>query len=94
MTTLALDQGTTSTRAILVDDAGRLSTLLALPHRQHYPRAGWVEHDPEELVANLRACLEAAGAVADLAAVGLDNQGESCLAWDAATGASGRPARR
>ena len=91
MTTLALDQGTTSTRAILVDDAGRLSTLLALPHRQHYPRAGWVEHDPEELVANICACLEATSAVGDLAAVGLDNQGESCLAWDAATGAAVSP---
>ena len=86
MTALAIDQGTTSTRALLVDAAGRITPLLGLPHRQSYPRPGWVEHDPEELIANLRACLDAAGGIADLAAVGLANQGESCLAWDSHTG--------
>ena len=52
-------------------------------HRQEHPRPGWVEHDPLELLANVRACAEAAGPAA---AMGLDNQGESCLAWDGATG--------
>lgn len=86
MRTLAVDQGTTSTRALLVDEDGRTRTLMALPHRQSYPRPGWVEHDPEELLANLRACLIGAADVPDLAAIGLANQGESCLAWDAETG--------
>lgn len=86
MTTLALDQGTTSTRALVVDAEGQVRTLLALPHRQIFPRTGWVEHDPEELVANLKACLDAAGSVAGIDAAGIDNQGESCLAWNADTG--------
>lgn len=79
---LAIDQGTTSTRALLVD-AGGARLVHAVAHRQHLPRPGWVEHDPEELLNNVRACLAAAGP-AD--ALGLANQGESCLAWDAATG--------
>lgn len=83
MTILALDQGTTSTRAVTVDQAGRVRVALAIAHRQIYPAPGRVEHDPEELIANLTACL---GAAPDARAVGLANQGESCLAWDAGTG--------
>ncbi|MGM0561002.1 MAG: FGGY family carbohydrate kinase [Pseudomonadota bacterium] len=79
MSVLALDQGTTSTRAVVMDDGGQPSILAAREHRQFYPRAGWVEHDPEELIASLRHCIEAAGACS---AIGIDNQGESCLAWD------------
>jgi glycerol kinase len=85
VTILAIDQGTTSTRAFLADDRG-MRLLAAFPHRQSYPAPGRVEHDPEELLANLRACLAAAGG-AGVTAVGLANQGESCLAWDARTGA-------
>lgn len=81
MRVLAIDQGTTSTRAFLIEDgAGRL--VHSAEHRQSFPRTGWVEHDPEELLANVRACLEAAGLID---AVGIDNQGESCLAWEAGT---------
>jgi glycerol kinase len=65
-----------------------LHVLHAVAHRQIYPRAGWVEHDPEELVRNIAACLSAGGE-ADV--LGLDNQGESCLAWDAVTGAPVSP---
>ena len=83
---LAIDQGTTSTRAFVVDADGTASLLCALPHRQIHPHPGWVEHDPEELIAGLRTCLEAAAEVPGVAAVGIDNQGESCLAWDARTG--------
>jgi glycerol kinase len=82
-TVLALDQGTTSTRAIAFGPGGR-RLVHSVEHRQIYPRPGWVEHDPEELIASLRACLDRAGG--DVAAVGLANQGESCLAWDAQTG--------
>lgn len=90
MTTLAIDQGTTSTRAFVLDPSGAMRLLAALPHRQSYPAPGHVEHDPEELVANLRACLDAADDPR-IAAVGLDNQGESCLAWDAETGEAVSP---
>ena len=82
MRALAIDQGTTSTRALLVDETG-VKLVHAVEHRQIYPAPGHVEHDPEELVANIEACL-AAAAGADC--VGLANQGESCLAWDAETG--------
>ncbi len=83
MRVLALDQGTTSTRGIVLEADGALRPVHAVAHRQRRPAPGRVEHDPEALLANLRACLDAAGAVD---AVGLANQGESCLAWDAATG--------
>lgn len=82
MRCLAIDQGTTSTRALLVDETGA-KLLHSVEHRQIYPAPGHVEHDPEELVANLVACLAAASQVG---CVGLANQGESCLAWDGATG--------
>jgi glycerol kinase len=88
MKTLAIDQGTTSTRALVIDDDGIVRNLASLEHRQCYPAAGHVEHDPEELILNIRTCLEAAGGISDLVAVGIDNQGESCLAWDAETGTS------
>ena len=88
MTILAIDQGTTSTRAFEARDDGSARVLHAVEHRQIHPRPGWVEHDPEELLGNIGTCL-AAGPDAD--AVGLDNQGESCLAWDAVTGAPVSP---
>lgn len=80
---VSIDQGTTSTRALAVEQDGSIAIAKAIRHEQHYPQAGWVEHDPEELLANVATCLEAAGQ-AD--AVGLSNQGESCLAWDAVSG--------
>ncbi|PGP55749.1 glycerol kinase, partial [Bacillus cereus] len=50
----ALDQGTTSTRVLVVDMQGRADIQLALRHQQHHPQPGWVEHDPLELLANLQ----------------------------------------
>lgn len=82
MRVVAIDQGTTSTRAFVPDGAGG-RVVCQRTHRQHHPRAGWVEHDPEELLAHIHECLEQAGQVET---VGLANQGESCLAWDAETG--------
>lgn len=80
MTILAIDQGTTSTRAVEVRADGSTRVLAAMEHRQIYPRPGWVEHDPVELIGSIETCLAAGeGALV----VGLDNQGESCLAWDA-----------
>lgn len=88
MTVLAIDQGTTSTRAILRHPDGRLEPVFSRAHRQHYPHPGWVEHDAAELLANVQAGLDAAADVPGLAAVGIANQGESCLAWDGVTGES------
>lgn len=82
MRILAIDQGTTSTRAILFED-GRHRQVGARKHRTRHPQPGWVEQDGLELLANIAALVEAAGAVD---AIALDNQGESCLAWDAESG--------
>jgi glycerol kinase len=93
---LALDQGTTSTRAIAFDD--RLVPLAEhrIPLPQHFPAPGWVEHAPEDIAAHavacLRAALDAAGAQpARVAGIGLTNQRETTLLWDRATG---RPLHR
>ena len=88
MRVAAIDQGTTSTRALVADSAGKAHIACAITHRQSHRQPGWVEHDPEELLANIQRCLEAAGPVD---AIGIDNQGESCLAWDARTGAALSP---
>ncbi|MFG0818834.1 Glycerol kinase [compost metagenome] len=79
----ALDQGTTSTRVLVVTQNGSADIQQSLRHQQHHPHPGWVEHDPIELLNNLQSCLEATGKVD---AIGIANQGESCLAWDAKTG--------
>lgn len=78
----AIDQGTTSTRCLLVEAQG-VALAASRRHARHHPAAGWVEHDPEELLQNIRAVLDSAGTVD---AIALANQGESCLAWDAITG--------
>lgn len=72
-----IDQGTTTTRVLVANSEGGLQVVHSVEHKQLYPQEGWVEHDPEELVANIQACANAAGKVD---AIGLDNQGESCLA--------------
>jgi len=79
----SIDQGTTSTRILVVDREGRGKVVHAARHAQHHPHPGFVEHDPEELIRHITECIEAAG---PLDAIGIDNQGESCLAWDARTG--------
>ncbi|HID02196.1 MAG TPA: glycerol kinase [Desulfobacterales bacterium] len=82
MTILAIDQGTTSTRALAIDDTGNVRIVKAIEHQQFYPKPGWVEHDPEELITNIQLCIDSCD---DLQAIGIDNQGESCLAWNAET---------
>jgi glycerol kinase len=93
---LALDQGTTSSRAILFDRRGRPVASAQEEFRQHYPRPGWVEHDPADLWETTRrvalAVLRKVGAVrGDIAAVGIANQRETTLLWDQRTG---RPLHR
>ena len=88
---LAIDQGTTSSRAVLFRGDFSVASLAQQEITQHYPRSGWVEHDPEEIwrtvVATARAALANAGAGArDVAALGLTNQRETTLVWERATG--------
>jgi glycerol kinase len=80
MAILAIDQGTTSTRALCVHDDGRVEITHVVKHRQLYPQPGWVEHDAGELIASIEACIDASP---EVSAIGIDNQGESCLAWHA-----------
>jgi glycerol kinase len=80
---VAIDQGTTATKAHRLSLDGKFDTFASIEHRQIFPQPGWVEHDANELLANVRACLDQAG---DAAAIGLANQGETVVAWDAATG--------
>src|SRR5262249_41075689 len=81
---LGIDQGTTATKALVLNESGVIRQLGALQHQQYYPQPGWVEHDGEELLTNIRATIDTAGIEID--AVGIANQGETVLAWDATTG--------
>jgi glycerol kinase len=94
---VALDQGTTSTRAIVFDAAGKALSEAGRPLRQSYPQDGWVEHDAEEIwnacVAVIREAVEKCGRpAADIAALGITNQRETVVIWDKATGRPLRPA--
>ncbi|RLB72399.1 MAG: glycerol kinase [Deltaproteobacteria bacterium] len=80
MAILAIDQSTTSTRALVVDSSGSGRIVKAIEHQQFYPEPGWVEHDAEELIQNIQLCIDSCH---DISAIGIGNQGESCLAWDA-----------
>ena len=88
---LALDQGTTSSRAILFDHAGVICASAQKEFPQHFPQAGWVEHDPLEIWASqlevARTALRRAGLRAgDVAAIGITNQRETAVIWDRASG--------
>lgn len=88
---LAIDQGTTSSRAIIFDSAGSIVATGQQEHQQLFPRAGWVEHDPEEIWTNIREVVAQALARAnltrvDMAAVGITNQRETAVVWDKNTG--------
>jgi glycerol kinase len=85
---LAIDQGTTSTRAILFDSSGWVHRTAQIELTQHYPRPGWVEHDPEELWQSVIATCREAIAAADgpIAAIGITNQRETTVLWERATG--------
>jgi len=93
---LALDQGTTSTRALVFDRRGRAISTAQQEFAQHYPRPGWVEHEPRDLWESTRRTALAAVAEAnltgkDIAAIGITNQRETTLLWDRRTG---RPLHR
>jgi glycerol kinase len=87
----AIDQGTTSSRCIVFDEAGRVVAVDQREHQQIFPRPGWVEHDPEEIWRNVQSCvhhaLRRAGITpADLAGIGITNQRETTVLWDRRTG--------
>ncbi len=87
----ALDQGTTSSRAILFNQAGEIVTRAQHPFRQIYPQPGWVEHDPKEIwITTARALAEAVDAAhidpKRIAALGITNQRETTILWDRVTG--------
>ena len=93
---LAIDQGTTSTRAILFDVQARELAVSQREFAQHYPQDGWVEHDPEDIwrdtQAVMREALAKAGrSASDVAAIGITNQRETVVLWERATG---RPLHR
>lgn len=88
---LALDQGTSSSRSIVFDRAGRIVAMAQREFRQIYPQPGWVEHDPEEIWSSQLATAQEVLAkaklgAADLAAIGITNQRETTLVWNRRTG--------
>ena len=94
---LALDQGTTSSRSILFDASGCPVAIAQRELTQRFPQPGWVEHDAQEIWATQRATVEdvlarASATAADIAAIGVTNQRETCLLWERATGLPVAPA--
>ena len=88
---LSIDQGTTSTRAIVFDHDGQVVSSGQMEHRQIFPHAGWVEHDPAEIWANTREVIGLALSRAeltrhDIAGVGITNQRETTIVWEKDTG--------
>lgn len=89
---VGIDQGTTLTTAVLVDERWRVVAKASRPHKQYYPNPGWVEHDPLEIYENCLAVVSdvlnkvPGASPKDLLALGLDHQGETCVIWDKDTG--------
>jgi len=94
---LALDQGTTSSRAILFDHSGNIISLAQKEFRQYYPQPGWVEHDAEEIWSSQYGVMAEALAKKNInskqiAAIGITNQRETTVVWERATGKPVHPA--
>jgi len=94
---IAIDQGTTSSRAIVFDETFRALAVGQREFAQHFPQSGWVEHEAEDLwettIVTVREALERAGLSAtDIAAIGITNQRETTVVWDRATGRAIHPA--
>ena len=88
---LSIDQGTTSSRALVFDENRRVAGTGQKEFTQHFPRSGWVEHDPEEIwdsvVWSVRTALKAAGiAASDIAGIGITNQRETVVVWERESG--------
>ncbi len=88
---VSLDQGTTSSRAIVFDDKGKIAGVAQKEFKQIYPRAGWVEHDPEDIWSSQlevfkQAISKSGASLDDVAAIGITNQRETSIVWDKTTG--------
>ena len=88
---MAIDQGTTSSRAIIFDRGGNIISVGQREFRQIYPNPGWVEHDPFEILeseyASMKEAVDRAGiSCRDIAAIGITNQRETAVVWDRRTG--------
>ncbi len=88
---LAIDQGTSSSRAMLFDRGGRPLAQAQREFEQHFPQSGWVEHDPEDIWRDIvavakQALAEAGLGAGEVASIGITNQRETTLIWDRATG--------
>ena len=88
---MAFDAGTTSNRCILFNHSGQIMSVAQKEFRQYYPKAGWVEHDADEIWATqlevARQCMANIGATAaDIAAIGITNQRETTIVWERETG--------
>src|SRR6476660_5821156 len=88
---LALDQGTTSSRAIVFDQGGAIKAVAQKEFTQHFPSTGWVEHEPHEIWASqIGVAVEALGRAQvrpnEVAAIGITNQRETTIVWDRETG--------
>lgn len=88
---LSLDQGTTSSRAIVFDKKGQIISVAQKDFKQHFPKSGWVEHDPQEIWATQSAVMIESLAnegikVSEIAAIGITNQRETTVVWDRKTG--------
>ena len=88
---VALDQGTTSSRAVIFDREQNIVGLAQREYTQYYPKEGWVEHDPMEIYASqygvlIDALLMSGVSVEEVAAIGITNQRETTIVWEKATG--------
>src|SRR5680860_979898 len=88
---LSLDQGTTSSRAILFDKKGQIVALAQKDFEQIFPKAGWVEHDPQEIWTSqasvaTEVLAKANAKASQIAAIGITNQRETTILWDRNTG--------
>src|SRR5260370_38993392 len=88
---LALDQGTTSSRALVIDYSGKVIAVAQKEFTQFFPQPGWVEHDPNEIWVSqlgvaLDAIIRANISLGDIAAIGITNQRETAVVWDRKTG--------
>lgn len=88
---IALDAGTTSSRAMLIDRAGRPVASVQRPFPQIYPQPGWVEHDPQDILSSQLGALaelimSANVDTAEIDSIGITNQRETTIVWDRATG--------
>ena len=88
---LGIDQGTTSTRAVIFSEQGKIVSVAQQEFKQYYPQDGWVEHDPEEIwQTTLNTCRDAIAQAKilaiEVAAIGISNQRETTIVWERATG--------